>query len=409
MKKTMKKIALIAIMAAAVAFATVTNGKLGLKELVYTITLPLALVVSCKNEPEIPVNQPPIAHAGNAQTVKLLNNLTVVLDGTQSSDPDGTITAYEWRLKTPPNGVNTNSVTVTNDTANVGKANVTGITVKGSYVFELTVTDNGGATNTAEVTVTVVENHLPTATAGVENGTLVGGKYEFDFTVPGNRAITLKGGGADDDGTIATYAWTCVKSPDNSFASFTSAEQNPVIGNFPKYGDYEFSLKVKDDNGAESDASVVKVALFRTAAANVGVEAVNQTGGDTKLPFTPSYTSTNTADFPVADIGNYITYKVTATGVSEENIAFTYTFTQGENSFDGEVPSLPEFHAVWTTFTQTFYDKEGEKVGNERIVIVMACGSIFMYFDQETWSEDLSIPSTSGITLSKKVTDGNIQ
>jgi hypothetical protein len=74
MKKTLKKIALTAVaavaVAAAVVFATATNGKLGLKELVYTITLPLALVVSCKNEPETTVNKPPVARAGSAQTVR---------------------------------------------------------------------------------------------------------------------------------------------------------------------------------------------------------------------------------------------------------------------------------------------------------------------------------------------------
>ena len=87
--------------------------------------------------------------------------------------------------------------------------NTAGITVSnlqvGAYIYRLTVTDNDGATDTDDVTVTVNNapaNQAPNANAGPNR----------IITLPTSSA-TLNGSGTDADGTIATYLWVAGKRP----------------------------------------------------------------------------------------------------------------------------------------------------------------------------------------------------
>src|SRR6185295_5831081 len=72
--------------------------------------------------------------------------------------------------------------------------------VQGTYIFQLTVTDNNGATGTA--TIQVIVNAAPVANAG--SNILV--------NLPANTA-TLNGSGTDADGTISSYAWAKLSGP----------------------------------------------------------------------------------------------------------------------------------------------------------------------------------------------------
>ncbi|MBA2746447.1 MAG: carbohydrate-binding protein, partial [Flavisolibacter sp.] len=88
-----------------------------------------------------PTNQAPTANAGSAQTITLPTN-SVTLTGS-GTDPDGTIASYAWTKVSGPDGGTITSPAQASTT-------VTGLT-QGSYTFRLTVTDNGGATGTADV------------------------------------------------------------------------------------------------------------------------------------------------------------------------------------------------------------------------------------------------------------------
>lgn len=91
-------------------------------------------------------NNPPVASAGNDQSINLPSN-SVNLSGL-GTDTDGTITGYAWsKLSGPSSG------TITSPTSQ--NTSVTGL-VQGTYVFRLTVTDNGTAQGTDDVTVTVL-------------------------------------------------------------------------------------------------------------------------------------------------------------------------------------------------------------------------------------------------------------
>lgn len=84
-----------------------------------------------------PQNQPPVA-AFTSQT----NNLAAAVDGTGSSDPDGSITNYDWQFG---DGATASGATPTPHT----------YATAGTYNVTLTVSDNGGATNATTKPVTV--------------------------------------------------------------------------------------------------------------------------------------------------------------------------------------------------------------------------------------------------------------
>lgn len=88
---------------------------------------------------------PPIADAGIDQSIMLPTN-SVVLDGSNSSDSDGTIVSYSWSKLS--GGI----VNIVSPTSAI--TNVDGLK-EGSYTFELLVTDNNGLTDTDSVNVTV--------------------------------------------------------------------------------------------------------------------------------------------------------------------------------------------------------------------------------------------------------------
>ena len=82
--------------------------------------------------PAPPVNQAPTANAGPDQTMTIAagqSNIAVKLNGSGSSDSDGTISAYTWTGS--PNPADVVSPTVT-----LGE---------GTYTFNLVVTDDDGA------------------------------------------------------------------------------------------------------------------------------------------------------------------------------------------------------------------------------------------------------------------------
>ncbi len=95
---------------------------------------------------------------GSNQNITLpTNSLTLIGSGT---DPDGTITAYQWTKIAGPT-----SFTIVSPTQ---ASTVINSLVQGVYQFELRVTDNSGAfgRDTVIVTVNAAANQAPTANAG---------------------------------------------------------------------------------------------------------------------------------------------------------------------------------------------------------------------------------------------------
>ena len=99
-----------------------------------------------------PANQPPIANAGQDQTVIDTNGdgyEQVVLDGSASTDPDGTIVGYVW--------------TENGSQIATGKNPAVSLS-SGQHTITLTITDDGGLADSDTVTITVetVDQTAPT-------------------------------------------------------------------------------------------------------------------------------------------------------------------------------------------------------------------------------------------------------
>jgi len=181
---------------------------------------------------------------------------TTSLTGT-ASDPDGTIASYTWTK------VSGGAATLTN--AGAATVSLSGL-VTGTYVFRLTVKDNGGATAYADKTVIVLiggTNAAPTVNAG-------GAK---NLVLPTN-SVSLVGSASDKDGTVTSYTWSKVSGGNCMLSNPTSPT---AVASGMAEGSYVFRLTVKDNKGAAASAdasvSVSKGAItrfsFRPAAASI--------------------------------------------------------------------------------------------------------------------------------------------
>lgn len=184
-------------------------------------------------------NQAPVANAGADITITLPTN-TANFNGTASSDPDGTIVSYSWNKLSGPG-----ATTIVN--SNTATASAIGL-VAGVYVFELTVTDNSGATSTDQVMVTVIDNNssnqLPIANAGKDTS----------INIPANTAILSGIGSKDPDGSLVHYSWIQVSGPVASLIADSNAVATTASGLVE--GSYVFALTVTDNAGGKSTATI---------------------------------------------------------------------------------------------------------------------------------------------------------
>ncbi|SFV52701.1 hypothetical protein MNB_SV-8-1364 [hydrothermal vent metagenome] len=162
--------------------------------------------------------QAPVANAGADQSV--VAGDTIVLDGSKSYDPDGTIDSYIWNL----GDLGTRTGETVTET-------IPGNAVSGNYVITLTVTDNNGNVDSDTITVVVegVEdepstNKSPHANAGEDQNVVLGDYYgspgdakiiaALDGTLASSVTVELDGSKSSDDGLISplTYTWKLVQS-----------------------------------------------------------------------------------------------------------------------------------------------------------------------------------------------------
>jgi len=181
----------------------------------------IKLIRCVRTYTETPVNNiPPIAVAGPDQNSTEGDLIT--LDGSESSDPDGSIVSYLWKE---------NSIILSNDVS----FDKTDFSV-GTHIVTLTVTDNDGASTSDNVEITihgkppVPGNTLPTANAGKDKSIVLG------------NSVTLRGRGTDADGTIESYVWT---KDSTIIANTSSFEYTPT-----EAGTDTFTLTVTDNDGA---------------------------------------------------------------------------------------------------------------------------------------------------------------
>ena len=262
-------------------------------------------------------NQAPIANAGSDLQVN--ERTQVTLDGTRSSDDDGTVTGYSW---TQTAGTNV-------DLSNAAAASPTfvapQVTANEGLTFSLTVTDDDGAASTADtVTITVqkvmASNRDPVADAG------------DDLPANENTPVQLDGSDSvDPDGDPLTYSW--VHAGGLAVTDLTGANTASPMFTAPEVGTSGgtvlFRLTVSDGNGG-SDTDTVTI-------------TVNDAPVSDTTPPTPTVASSGLSDGGTTHI---------------TPIRFTVTFDEAVTNFtktgvvlDGTAnPTLTEFSGSGRTY-----------------------------------------------------------
>ncbi len=166
-------------------------------------------------------NVPPIADPNGPYTGTVGSSVT--FDGSGSSDIDGTIVSYSWDF----GDGNTNT--------GLTPSNSHTYATVGTYTVSLTVTDDGGATNTDTTTATidpVVDDNIPpTADPNGPYTGIVGSAVTFDGS-----------GSSDSDGTIASYSW--------NFGDGNTGTGVSPSHTYTAAGSYTVFLTVTDDGEA---------------------------------------------------------------------------------------------------------------------------------------------------------------
>lgn len=227
-------------------------------------------------------NKAPVANAGSAVTITLPTS-TVTLDGKASSDADGSIAKYGWKQVSGPAGAAIS-------TPSAVRTAITGLK-QGTYVFSLTVTDDDGATATANVTVTVkaapAANKPPVANAGPD----------ITITLPDRDAILDGSLSIDTDGKIVKYEWHKISGPLGGTIKYkdvaVTSAQLLIEGTFV------LALTVTDDDGA-TDTDTMKL-IVKPAAPAVNTPPIARAGNDVTIRLPANSVILNAATSSDAD------------------------------------------------------------------------------------------------------------
>ena len=178
-------------------------------------------------------NQPPTAAFTVSESV-----LSVDVNGSGSSDPDGTIAGYSWNFGD-------------GETATGATASHT-YDADGTYTVTLTVTDDDGGTDTATRSVTVAAPNSPP---------------DANFTAAVNDlALAVDAAASDDpDGTISSYAW--------DFGDGATGSGETDTHTYGAAGTYTVRLTVTDNDG---DTDTTTRSVTATAPAVLAADAFNR-------------------------------------------------------------------------------------------------------------------------------------
>ena len=216
-----------------------TAGSFSAKLTVYDNGNKSAFVTTVITVTTPPANLAPTAMASANPSVGK-SPLLVTFSSAGSADSDGTISSYSWDF---------GDGTPVSAEANPDHTFETA----GSFNATLTITDDDGGTDTADVAVQVNANVGPTAVA---NANITGGQVPLTI-------LFSSAGSADTDGGITSYAWDF--GDGNS-----SSSPNPTYS-YSIPGSYTATLTVADSEG-ETDSSALSVTA--DAIPNVAPTAV---------------------------------------------------------------------------------------------------------------------------------------
>ena len=198
------------------------------------------------------INQPPVA-APHVDNQEVKEGDEIVLDGKESSDPNGDSLTYSWKQT---RGF-LDGVDITDQTESIAHFKVPDDLVKDTtFEFELAVMDNYGGVNAKTISIDAISNSTPIADAG-----------GIIQAVRGEQIILDGSGSHDPDpaGEIVSYHWKSGRDSSDGGVGLSLQDANQPVGAFSvplveKDTTFEFTLAVTDDEGAtEEDTMKVEV------------------------------------------------------------------------------------------------------------------------------------------------------
>ncbi|MFT6412543.1 MAG: Mn-containing catalase, partial [Glaciecola sp.] len=182
-------------------------------------------------------NEGPTANAGTDQTVDAQTAVTLSGSGT---DSNGSVVSYRW-IQTSGD-----AVTLANADSASTSFDAPSATTELVLTFQLTVTDDQGATatDTININVNAAPNEDPIADAGT------------DQTVDAQTVVTLSGSGTDSNGSVVGYRWiqssgdaVTLANADSASTSFDAPSSSTELV-------LTFQLTVTDDEGATATDTI---------------------------------------------------------------------------------------------------------------------------------------------------------
>jgi hypothetical protein len=245
------------------ATTTVTGLSAGSYTFQLTVTDNFGTTGTSSVNVAVNANVPPVANAGTNQTLNAgITSVTLVGSGT---DANGTIASYSWKQTAGASAKITSPSSAT--------TTVTGLSA-GSYTFQLTVTDNLGATGTSTVNVTVASSKVPPVANAGSNQTLN----------VGTTSTTLSGSASGGSGNYS-YLWTKTSGATCTISNNSQASTN-VTG--LTAGSYIFNLLVTDLNNNATANSTVQITVSSS-----GTSGSTQLNHGNSNPYTVSGQSYN--------------------------------------------------------------------------------------------------------------------
>ena len=182
-------------------------------------------------------NQPPIADAGPDQTAFVGD--TVSLDGTGSTDPEGSSLNFSWEIVSKP----VDSLAELSSTSVASPTLV--LDYAGTYTLRLVVNDGQLDSEESLVTITTI-NRAPTAQAGADVEILLGETANFDGS-----------SSSDPDGDTLNYSWIIASAPSGNTAVLVGEDTSTPSFTPDAAGVYQIELAVTDSEPLSATDTLV--------------------------------------------------------------------------------------------------------------------------------------------------------
>jgi len=273
-------------------------------------------------------NRPPIAQFTESAEI-VDTDVVIYFNASESYDLDGFIVSYFWNFGDDANATGT----LVNHT----------YTDDGIYTVVLTVTDDDGATTSANATKTILNR--PPVAIFTESAETV---YTREF-IYFNASDSY-----DPDGTIISHFW--------NFGDGTNATGIIVTKSYADNGTYIVTLTVTDDDGATASTNATKTVLNRPPVANFTESAETvYTGDEIVFNATNSYDSDGEIVSYFWDFGD----RTNATGKVVSHTYMdnsNYTVTLVVTDDDGAIDSVNATKTVLNRFPVALFTESATTV-----------------------------------------------